>query len=376
MAGLVAVTRNVLVATHAFCTSTTTVIAGDDGCLVVDPGITPADLDELAAELTTRRLRVAAGFATHPHWDHVLWSRALGADVPRFATADCVAAATAGRDRDLASAQAEAPGTDGDLFARLTPLPDGGRGAVPAVPWRGPHAEVVAHRAHAPGHAALVVDGVLIAGDMCSDVEVPLLDLDAADPLGDYHHALDLFEALAGDVRWVVPGHVRVGDGAELRRRLAADRRYLNELAAGRGDDDPRLTVDWLVRDHVAQRAAVVPPGAVPCLAACPVTCRVPWRAVSRAACRVPWSCPAPIGWVPTLRAGTDSRPDAIHEPTHHTPTHHRPTHHTPTHHRPTHHRPTHHRPAHATDRCGHHGRRVYHGRHDTGPAAASMWIR
>ncbi|WP_157987759.1 MBL fold metallo-hydrolase [Jiangella endophytica] len=271
MAGLAEVTRNVLVATHAFCTSTTTVVTGNAGraaqpaarpgdgpwrsCLVVDPGITPAELDELAADLSGRRLRVAAGFATHPHWDHVLWSRALGGDVPRFATAASAAAAAAGRDDGLAEARTDAPGTDGQLFARLTPVPGGGTG----LPWRGRRVEVVEHRAHAPGHAALLADGVLIAGDMCSDVEVPLLDLDAADPLGDYHHALDLFESLAHDVRHVVPGHGHVGDHAELRRRLDADRRYLDELAAGRGDDDPRLTTGWLVRDHHAQRTAVMP---------------------------------------------------------------------------------------------------------------------
>ncbi|SEE59210.1 MBL fold metallo-hydrolase [Jiangella alba] len=255
MTGLVAVTRNVLVATHEFCTSTTTVVTGGDGdCLVVDPGVTPAELDQLAADLAARRLHVAAGFATHPHWDHVLWSRSLGAGVPRFATAACVVAAADGRGRDLALAKVDAPGTDGELFAQLTPLLSGGPGIVP---WEGPRVGVVAHGAHAPGHAALLADGVLVAGDMCSDLEVPLLDLDAADPLGDYHYALDGFDALVPDVRFVVPGHGHVGDNAELRRRLAADRRYLTDLAAGRGDDDPRLTTDWLVRDHRAQRAAL-----------------------------------------------------------------------------------------------------------------------
>ncbi|SDU64757.1 MBL fold metallo-hydrolase [Jiangella alkaliphila] len=256
MAGLAEVTGDVLVATHAFCISTTTVVIGaEGGCLVVDPGVTPAELSDLAAALASRRLHAVAGFATHPHWDHVLWSRSLGDDVPRFATAACVAASAAGRDRDLAEALVEAPETDGDRFARLAALPRDGV----VVPWRGPRVDVVEHRAHARGHAALVVGGagVLVAGDLCSDVEVPLLDLDAADPLGDYHHALDLLDSLAGDVRYVVPGHGHVGDGAELRRRLAADRRYLDELAAGRGDDDPRLTQGWLVRDHRAQRAAL-----------------------------------------------------------------------------------------------------------------------
>lgn len=254
MAGLTEVTPNVLVATHDFCTSTTTVIVGDDGCLVVDPGITPAELDDLAAELAVRGLRVAAGFATHPHWDHLLWSRALG-DAPRFATAAATAAASADHDRGLGLAQSLAPGTDADLYALLTPLPSG----AAVVPWSGPRVDVVEHRAHAAGHAALfVVDaGVLLTGDMCSDLEMPLLDLGAADPLGDYQYALDLFEALADGVRYVVPGHGHVGDGAELRRRLAADRRYLADLVAGAGDDDPRLTEDWLVRDHEAQRTRV-----------------------------------------------------------------------------------------------------------------------
>ncbi len=254
MAGLADITPGVLVATHDFCTHTTTVLVGDDGCLVVDPGVTPADLSRLGVELATRGLPVAAGFATHPHWDHVLWSRALDS-APRFATSACVDAASAGRVAGLAEARVDAPGTDAELFALLTPLAGGAR----SLPWDGPRVDVVEHRAHARGHAALVVGGagVLIAGDMCSDVEMPLLDLDAADPLGDYHHALDLLDSLAADVRYVVPGHGHVGDRAELRRRLAADRRYLDQLAAGRGDDDPRLTDDWLVRDHRAQQAWV-----------------------------------------------------------------------------------------------------------------------
>ncbi|MBB5791592.1 MBL fold metallo-hydrolase [Jiangella mangrovi] len=260
MAGLAEVTRDVLVATHDFCTHTTTVVVGDEGgCLVVDPGITPAELADLAEALARRGLHVTAGLATHPHWDHVLWSRALGS-APRFATSAATASAAAGRVAGLAEARSVAPDVDGDLFAVLTPLPDG----VRSVPWDGPRVDVVEHRAHAPGHAALVVAGVLVAGDLLSDLEVPLLDLDAADPLGDYMAALGLLSALVDEVRWVVPGHGHVGDAAELRRRLAADRRYLDELAAGRGDDDPRLTPgvaeDWLIRDHRNQQAAVAPP--------------------------------------------------------------------------------------------------------------------
>ena len=64
--------------------------------------------------------------------------------------------------------------------------------------------------------------GVLIAGDMCSDVEIPLLDTVATDPLGDYRTGMERLTAVPG-VRQVVPGHGHVGDASELRRRLALD---------------------------------------------------------------------------------------------------------------------------------------------------------
>lgn len=249
VAKLVGITDRVLVGTSEFCTTTTTVIVGDGGgCLVVDPAVTLADIAELVNDLRDLKLNVVAGFSTHPHWDHVLWTAELGA-APRYATAANVAAIAADFDRSRQLADESAPGHDMALFGRLTALPVG----ATSIPWDGPEVRVVEHRAHAPGHAALYVpsEGVLLAGDMCSDIEIPLLDTDAPDPVADYRHALDLFAALAG-VRHVVPGHGSVGDGAGLPRRIAADRRYLDALESGGGADDPRLTDDWLVEAHQA----------------------------------------------------------------------------------------------------------------------------
>jgi len=72
----------------------------------------------------------------------------------------------------------------------------------------GPQVRIIEHQAHAPGHAALLIEerGVLIAGDMLSDVLIPMLDLTGtADPIDDYLAALRLLE---GAVSWtaVVPG--------------------------------------------------------------------------------------------------------------------------------------------------------------------------
>ncbi|HWG03332.1 MAG TPA: hypothetical protein VG164_15975 [Trebonia sp.] len=109
---------------------------------------------------------------------------------------------------------------------------------------------------------------------MCSDVEIPLLDLESADPLGSYRAALDRLASVAG-VRVVVPGHGRPGDAAAFRSRLAADAAYLDALprppAASAAADfsaaadssvaaavtDPRLAAapDWLLADHARQLA-------------------------------------------------------------------------------------------------------------------------
>lgn len=250
MGELVHVTDRVLVHTSRLYTTTSTVIIGDGGsCLVVDPAATPADLAQLAAHLRDNGLFVTAGFSTHPHWDHLLWTRGLG-PAPRFATEPAVRAARTGRAEAWREAQDSAPGHDAELFARVEPLPEG----ATSIPWPGPQVRVVEHHAHAPGHAALHVpsEKLLLTGDMCSDVEIPLLDLNQPDPVGDYRYALDLIATIGHGVTYVIPGHGSVGDGDELRRRVDADHRYLDRLEAGGGGEDPRLTTDWLIEAHRA----------------------------------------------------------------------------------------------------------------------------
>jgi len=253
------VAPGVLVATSdLYMTTSTVVIAPDGGCLVIDPAITVADVGALAAELRARGLTPVAGFATHPHWDHVLWSAELG-DVPRYASPRAAEFARAHRDHLIAGAREEAPGHDPDLTGCLTPLPAG----ETEIPWHGPRARAVIHDGHAPGHAAVFLPeaGVLVAGDMCSDVEIPLIDLESADlepvglapddPLGDYRFGLDRLAALPA--RLVVPGHGRPGDAAEFRRRVAADLQYLADIGRGEDNGDPRLTEDWLRQEHDKQ---------------------------------------------------------------------------------------------------------------------------
>ena len=244
------ITPGVLVATaDAYTTTSTVVVADDGGCLVIDPAVSVADLAALAADLAGAGLRPRAGFATHAHWDHVLWSRDLG-DVPRYAAPGAVAAAGSGREEMITRVQEEAPGHDLDLFGRLAPLPAG----TGPIPWDGPVAQVIVHNGHAPGHGAVFLPdtGVLVAGDMLSDIEIPLLDTDASDPLGDYRAGLRLLGAVPG-VRWLVPGHGHIADADGFRLRLDADHRYLDLLAAGEPFSDPRCTGGWQLDYHREQ---------------------------------------------------------------------------------------------------------------------------
>jgi hydroxyacylglutathione hydrolase len=239
----------VFVATADTYTTTTTVVTGaDGGCLLIDPAVTVADLAALAGWLSERGLRPVAGWSTHPHWDHLLWSAAFG-EVPRYATPRAVAVAARELPGLISGVRESAPGHDLTLFARVEPLLDR------EISWAGPRAVVYAHDAHAPGHGAVLLPeaGVLVAGDMLSDLEIPLLDLDSADPFGGYREGLEVLAGAPG-VRLVVPGHGHVGDQAEFRRRVAADRGYLDATEAGADPADQRLTADWLRAEHERHR--------------------------------------------------------------------------------------------------------------------------
>jgi glyoxylase-like metal-dependent hydrolase (beta-lactamase superfamily II) len=257
--------------------TTTTIIAGHDGgCLLIDPALTVSELARLGEWVAARDMRAAAAWSTHAHWDHVLWSAALGADVPRYATARTAGECEHRRAVIIGEVSAEAPGHDLDLVGRVMPLPRAvlPEAAVPearvpgisvprAIPWDGPVALVIEHDGHAPGHGAVFLPdlGVLVAGDMLSDVEIPLLDVGAAagegaDPFADYRGGLGQLAALP-EVRHVVPVHGHPGDAAAHRARVAADLRYLDIVQRGEDLADPRLLgphAAWLRADHARQR--------------------------------------------------------------------------------------------------------------------------
>lgn len=244
---LTQVADGVLVHRSELLRNNTVVVLGASGALLVDPGITRDEFVGLAADLAGLGRPVVAGFATHPDWDHVLWDAVLGA-APRYGTERCAAVMReflADPDWPARAAEALPPEITGevplDLLGRMIPLPAG----ADRIPWEGPEVRVVEHPAHAPGHAALLIDerGVLVAGDMLSDVFVPMLDDDRGDndPVADHLVGLDRLEAVAGAVDVVVPGHGSVGRAGEVRARIDLDRAYVHALRGGDEPDDPRI---------------------------------------------------------------------------------------------------------------------------------------
>ncbi|MFI5614638.1 MBL fold metallo-hydrolase [Amycolatopsis sp. NPDC051903] len=258
------VAEGVLIHESEFCQSNAVVVQGRSGVLLIDPGVRGSELACLANDLRDLGQPVVAGFSTHPHWDHLLWDAGLGT-APRYGTAHCAATARARLSDPGAKARVaqlippdivdEVPL---ELLGRITGLP----ADAAQIPWDGPRIRIVEHQAHAPGHAALVIEerGVLVAGDMLSDVLIPMLDLmGTADPVENYLAALQLFEDVVGDVEVVVPGHGSVGGADQVAARIDQDRAYVRALRDGHVPSDPRLGPaatfgqDWLPGVHERQ---------------------------------------------------------------------------------------------------------------------------
>jgi glyoxylase-like metal-dependent hydrolase (beta-lactamase superfamily II) len=231
--------------------------------LLIDPGIKGDEMVALANDLRELGQPVVAGFSTHPHWDHLLWHAKLG-EAPRYGTARCAADI-----RDLLSdagwkaraAEMLPPDIAEEIPLDLLGLITGLPAKTARIPWDGPRVRIIEHPAHAPGHAALLIEesGVLVAGDMLSDALIPMLDLNATDPIEDYLAALRLLEGVARDVGVLIPGHGSVGGADQVRARIKQDRAYVNALHDGGVPDDPRVGPsakhgwEWVSDVHAGQ---------------------------------------------------------------------------------------------------------------------------
>lgn len=239
------VAEGVLIHESECIQSNAVVVQGRAGVLLIDAGITSDEMVAIADDLRKMGQPVVAGFSTHPHWDHLLWHSQLG-EAPRYGSVRCVADIKAflsnphWKDDVAEELPPEVAGqVPLDLLGLITGLP----AEMTQIPWDGPKVRMFEHQAHAPGHAALLIEErrVLIAGDMLSDVLIPMLDLNAADPIADYLAALRLLEGMADDVDILIPGHGSIGQADQLRARIDQDRAYVHALRDGGVPDDPRI---------------------------------------------------------------------------------------------------------------------------------------
>lgn len=222
--------------------TTSTVIVSDGDALVVDPAW---DADELAGVAPLIRglgAQCAAGLATHLHYDHVLWHSDLG-DVPRWSSAWAADQWRTNRGDLVQPLIGDIPDDLVDLAGRISPLAELRLDLASR--------EIVLHQhdAHARGHLAVEIPdaGVLLAGDMLSDIELPYPDAEEPD-LGLYLDGLDRLAPVVARCTIVVPGH-----GTPTQRpmaRLDADRRYLDAVLSGSPIDDPRLANEGMREIH------------------------------------------------------------------------------------------------------------------------------
>ena len=202
--------------------------------VIVDPGILPSEIDDIAARTSALKPAAVTLVFTHAHWDHVLgrswWPKAETLAHDAFAAA---------LKRDLEQVRSEAARVASEAGERWPRSfePFAPRHAVSGLhfrklgPWR------LVFRG-APGHCAnqinvhLPEQRVLLAADMLSDLEIPALD----SPPDVYRNSLDALLPIAhgGAIETLVPGHGTIARSREaVLARLQADLDYLDTIERG-----------------------------------------------------------------------------------------------------------------------------------------------
>ena len=223
-----------------------------DHAVVIDPGVLPSELDELAAAARDAGAAHASLFLTHAHWDHVL-GHPWWPDAEVIAHDHFAAEVTAGEAAILADAvklAAEHGETWSRGFKPFRPrYPVSGLHYAARGPWHLVFRDAFGHSdsqltLHLPDRK------LLFAADLLSDVEIPMLDRDPA----TYRRTLEPLLQLAenGAVDTLVPGHGSIARGRDaVLTRLHEDLEYLETLehhavAAVREGHDLETTLEAL----------------------------------------------------------------------------------------------------------------------------------
>lgn len=199
--------------------------------VVVDPGVLPSELDEIAAKVAEAKPRKLTLLFTHGHWDHVLgrgwWPEASTIAHLRLASEIAREASKITREADSLAA------TAGESWPRPFQPFDVDLGVGPGQTARlGSWVLAFLEGAgHSDTQIAIHVEPrkLLLAADMLSDIEIPALN----GPAAVYRRTLESLRPLiaSGAVEQLVPGHGSPAKGAAaIQERLDRDLAYLEAL--------------------------------------------------------------------------------------------------------------------------------------------------
>jgi len=222
----------VLVPQSAAFQMNSTLLLHAEHAVLVDPGVLPTELDDIAARVAAARPAKLTLLLTRGHWDHVLarpwWPGAEVVGHDRFA-------AVVQRDQAKIRQEIEQLAREhGERWERgFTPFRPAQAVSGLHLARRGPWTLVLRD---AFGHSDsqlsvhLPHERILLAADMLSDIEIPLLD----GPVAPYLETLRALAPLAenGAIETLVPGHGAIARGRdEVVVRVRRDLEYLESLA-------------------------------------------------------------------------------------------------------------------------------------------------
>ncbi|MBN1874403.1 MAG: MBL fold metallo-hydrolase [Anaerolineae bacterium] len=236
-----------------YATNSGIFISDRQACLV-DPGIAPNNILAIKAFVEEQNAQPHSIILTHAHWDHILGPE-------HFPNVPIV---THSQYMDVLQQRGERLRGQIAQWEKSKVTEHGASKTQRQRPFQLPKptysfdisawlilGDLKLHLLHAPGHTADQIaiyhaeSGTLWAGDMLSEMEIPMI----AGCLRDYRQTLDVLAAL--DARVLIPGHgTPTPDPAEIQARFDQDRAYLADLHT--------CVAEAIAQDHLVSAAEVV----------------------------------------------------------------------------------------------------------------------
>jgi hydroxyacylglutathione hydrolase len=222
------ITSHLWVQQSRFYSTNSGVFIDQGQAALIDPGLTPAEIEEIGRFLSGKKARAELIILTHAHWDHILGTASFpGAKILAHRNFLNEIAGEAGdrlRQKVEKSCQ-ELQFPKSNRF--ILPAPDITFSDAMTITVGREQLRLIYTPGHNPSGLAVfhAESGMLWAGDMLSDIEIPLFN----QSLTAYEKTLELFSTL--DCRVVIPGHGHAtANRNEICLRIQRDQAYIVDL--------------------------------------------------------------------------------------------------------------------------------------------------